>query len=61
MKKESAKQSGEALKSKSQKAGIPAKAPTGGNDKALGKQLTGAKGAGTGGNEAKGGKKGGKK
>ena len=45
MKKESAKQSGEARKSKSQEAKIPATG-TGGNEKAVGKQIAESKGTG---------------
>lgn len=68
MKKESAKQSGEPRKFKGDEAKVKATG-TGGNDKAVGKQIGGAKGAGTGGNEAAGkvkdkdkkAKKGGKK
>jgi hypothetical protein len=57
MKKESAKQSGEPLKSKSQKATIPAKPPTGGNDKAVGKEIAGSKGTGGKAMAKKGGRK----
>ena len=57
MKKESTKQSGEARKSKTQEAKIAAKPPTGGNDKAVGKQIAGSKGTGGKAMAKKGGKK----